>query len=191
MASTPLEGLGPVRLASPCNEDWSRMVGGSRTRFCAKCSKRVHDLSGLTADEVRRLLNVPPGAQPPCIRFYVRKDGTMLTADCPVGFAGVRRELRRKALALACLLIAGVSAAYSRLASGLPLLAGLGASREGVTTLQQWFDERVRPVLPVAVDERLMAEEHSLGVPLKNVGGHPHGGCNDRFCADFFPTDPP
>ncbi len=71
-----------AEIASPCSEDWDAMVGDDRVRHCSRCQKNVYDLSALTAEEAARIL-AERGER--CIRFFRRKDGTLLTSDCPVG----------------------------------------------------------------------------------------------------------
>lgn len=72
-----------VSIASPCTEDWGRMTGDEYVRHCSKCDKKVYDLSGLKAVEIEALLSRQ--GETPCVRFFKRKDGTMMTSDCPVG----------------------------------------------------------------------------------------------------------
>jgi hypothetical protein len=87
--------LDNLRIASPCNESWENMIGDDRTRFCARCEKHVHNLSALTRDQAEAFLErVTESA---CVRMYQRTDGTVLTADCPVGM----RKKRVKRLFLA------------------------------------------------------------------------------------------
>lgn len=67
------------------------MRGDEFTRFCDHCAKNVYNLSALTADAAISLIREKEGNL--CGRFFRRADGTMLTADCPVG---VHHRLRRK-----------------------------------------------------------------------------------------------
>jgi hypothetical protein len=59
------------------------MAGDRRVRFCPYCRQNVYNLSGMTAAEATALLREKE--RTPCVRFYRRRDGTVLTADCPVG----------------------------------------------------------------------------------------------------------
>ena len=45
-----------LEVSEPCTQSWEAMPGNLRQRYCARCSKQVHDLSTLTAHQVRRLL---------------------------------------------------------------------------------------------------------------------------------------
>lgn len=48
--------LDRARIASPCPVRWEEMVGDERTRFCARCSKTVYNLSEMTRLEAEALL---------------------------------------------------------------------------------------------------------------------------------------
>lgn len=94
--------LDNVKVASPCNASWDEMLGNDQVRFCLSCEKNVYNLSSMTRDEAEALLAERVKGEL-CIRFYQRTDGTILTADCPVGV----KKKRRKKLALA---VAGAGA---------------------------------------------------------------------------------
>lgn len=87
--------LDTLKIASPCHESWDAMVGDERTRFCAKCRKDVHNISAMTRVEAEQFLESVAGAA--CVRMYQRVDGTVLTADCPVGMK--KKRVRRLFLA--------------------------------------------------------------------------------------------
>jgi len=86
-------------IASPCDVPWSSMRGDDRVRHCTECARDVHNLSAMTQPEVDAFLQEMAGAATlPCITLYQRADGTMLTADCPVG---MRQRKKRAFLAAA------------------------------------------------------------------------------------------
>ena len=100
----PLNVLNDLKIASPCPAAWADMKGDDRTRFCGSCSKHVYNIAGLTAAEAVSLVQQSEGRL--CIRLYRRKDGSVLTADCPVGLRhAVRRRLVRLATAGAVLFL--------------------------------------------------------------------------------------
>lgn len=80
---TALEVLDDIQIASPCQARWEDMRGDDRARHCALCNKMVYDLSELTTEAAAAL--VQSREETPCVRFYRRADGRILTADCPVG----------------------------------------------------------------------------------------------------------
>lgn len=76
--------LEQLRVASPCSARWGDMSGDERARFCQHCCKHVFDLSAMTRTEAEALIREKEGKC--CGRFYRRRDGRMLTADCRVGW---------------------------------------------------------------------------------------------------------
>jgi Carboxypeptidase regulatory-like domain len=87
--------LDHIKIASPCSADWEQMEGNDRVRFCGQCKKNIFNLSAMTRKDVESLLLKSDGDI--CTRLYRRADGTVLTADCPVGLrlkvARVQRRL--------------------------------------------------------------------------------------------------
>jgi hypothetical protein len=100
-----------LRVASPCKEDWSKMVGDDRVRFCAGCKLNVYNLSSMTDAEVKELVGKREGRV--CARFYQRADGTVLTRDCPTGVRRKRQVLGVSLATVASLLALPVAAAPS------------------------------------------------------------------------------
>lgn len=90
---TPLD---QVEVASPCHESWDEMAGDDKQRFCTVCRKNVYNLSAMTTREAEEFVAERSGKA--CIRFYRRADGTLLTADCPVG---ARRIWKRRTISFA------------------------------------------------------------------------------------------
>lgn len=89
-----------LRIASPCSVSWDSMNGDERVRMCAECKQNVYDLSALTEVEASELL-ASKGEGGACVRFYRRRDGRVMTADCPVGKRRARRRLAVAALGAA------------------------------------------------------------------------------------------
>jgi hypothetical protein len=96
-----LELLSQIRIASPCHADWDEMTGDDRVRFCGLCEKNVYNLSALTSEQAVSLIREKEGRL--CTRFFQRADGTMLTADCPVGVHHRIQKKRRLATLAASL----------------------------------------------------------------------------------------
>jgi cytochrome c-type biogenesis protein CcmE len=86
--------LDTIQVASPCNVSWGSMTGDLRVRFCGGCGKSVYNLSAMSRAEAEALLREKAGL---CTRLYRKEDGTVLTADCPVG---VRTKRLRGAVAV-------------------------------------------------------------------------------------------
>ena len=85
--------LSKVRVASPCPTDWDSMIGDERVRFCVQCELNVYNLSALTKAQAENLIVRTDGRL--CVRFYRRKDGSILTQDCPVGLRALRQRMSR------------------------------------------------------------------------------------------------
>ncbi|MFO0739337.1 MAG: hypothetical protein U0270_25800 [Labilithrix sp.] len=83
-------------IAAPCDVPWAAMPGDHRTRRCGECKRDVHNLSAMTEAEMAAFLDVvsarPENQRAPCISLFQRSDGTVLTADCPVGLSRRRRR---------------------------------------------------------------------------------------------------
>jgi hypothetical protein len=103
---SPLDNLS---VAAPCQASWEAMTGDARVRFCGQCQKNVYNLSTMTTADAEALLLKTEGRL--CVRFYRRKDGTVLTENCPVGLAALRRRV--------VLAGAAVAAFFSLAAGGL------------------------------------------------------------------------
>jgi hypothetical protein len=88
--TNPLSG---VKIASPCPADWNSMLGSERVRFCGQCRLNVYNLSAMTQDDAEALITNYEGRL--CLRFYRRRDGSILTEDCPVGLSRIRQRVSR------------------------------------------------------------------------------------------------
>ena len=99
--------LEQIRIAEPCNASWDRMKGDERVRFCGECRKNVYNLSAMSRTEAELLVHEMEGRL--CVRFYQRRDGTVLTDNCPVGV--------RKAKIWLSVQLAGIAATFASLLS--------------------------------------------------------------------------
>ncbi len=153
--------LEDIRIATPCSADWDDMVGDERVRFCGKCEKNVYNLSAMTRDEGEALVRAKEGRL--CVRLYQRKDGTVITSDCPVG---VRRQRLR----------ARVWASISGAAASAALLLGL-------------FGGRARADL--AVDGKKVTAQQKTGEVKGNVEVRVMGGAVAVHEPPQPPTPPP
>lgn len=72
-----------IQIASPCSMAWSQMEGDERVRFCSACRLHVYNLSAMDVEDAARLIS--DASTEVCVRLYRRRDGTVLTQDCPVG----------------------------------------------------------------------------------------------------------
>lgn len=94
VARTRLPVLPNIKVATPCTADWNAMTGDERTRACGACNKNVYNLSSMTREEAESLILAKEGRL--CVRYFQRKDGTILLKDCSIG---IRQKRKRRALA--------------------------------------------------------------------------------------------
>lgn len=102
--TNPLENL---KIASPCSQDWEAMIGTERKRYCGECQLNVYNLSGMTRGEAENLVANAEGGL--CVRYFKRADGTVLTADCPVGWKAFKKRVSVGATAFASLIFSLIS----------------------------------------------------------------------------------
>lgn len=88
MSNPPLE---KIKLAAPCQAEWKWMYGNDRVRFCGQCSQNVYNLSAMSREHAEDLIRRTEGRL--CVRFYRRKDGTILTRNCSVGLQALKDKL--------------------------------------------------------------------------------------------------
>lgn len=92
-----------VKVASPCPADWDRMIGNERARFCGQCELNVYNLSSMSTLEAESLIARTEGRL--CVRYYRRKDGSIITQDCPVGLRKLKQRAARIKRAVASLVL--------------------------------------------------------------------------------------
>jgi hypothetical protein len=80
------------------------MAGDERSRHCSLCKLNVYNLSDMTRPEIEELIVKNEGRL--CVCFYRRPDGRVMVADCPKGFARVRKGFAVAILACASLVLA-------------------------------------------------------------------------------------
>ena len=139
--------LDHVRVAAPCTVDWDQMIGSERMRFCGQCSLNVYNLSSMTRSEAEHLIARNEGRL--CVRFYRRRDGSIITKDCPVGLRAIRRRVSYAARAIGSMV--------------LGLFAGLGV-HEAFTSIARFRPERTLGVMARTVDSRPRMGE--VGAPV-------------------------
>jgi hypothetical protein len=81
------------------------MFGNDRKRFCGECKLNVYNLSDMTRREAESFLLESEGRV--SVRYFRRDDGTVLTKDCPVGLAALKRRVS-KAITAVFSMFAGI-----------------------------------------------------------------------------------
>lgn len=149
----PTIDLNAIRVAKPCSADWAAMSGDEQVRHCQQCNLNVYDLSALSADEARGLIEKHEGRL--CVRFYRRRDGTMLTRDCPVGVRTVRRRQVGVAAGLAA--VAGFAGGLLQGLRGRALPVAVVQSPPALIPEQQPLEQA-----PLAAAPELEPEVHAI-----------------------------
>lgn len=85
------------------------MIGDERVRYCPECKLNVYNFSAMPEGDIQQLIATRKGRL--CARWFRRTDGTMLTADCPVGF---RARVRKISLVAGAALSAMMSVGTAR-----------------------------------------------------------------------------
>ncbi len=85
--------LDRVYTAAPCSMTWESMSGNDRVRTCHGCEHSVWNLSDMSTKEAESFLQKNGVSH--CTIFYRRKDGTIMTDNCPVGLRGLRNQYRQ------------------------------------------------------------------------------------------------
>jgi hypothetical protein len=130
--------LESLRIAAPCAERWDAMQGDDRARHCERCALSVYNVAGLTRAEAEALIRGANGGRV-CLRLLRRRDGTVLTADCPVGLAArARRRVVAAVAAVVGLLAAGVGYAASAGRTGSSTRVGSPGWTRGLPQPLRW-----------------------------------------------------
>jgi hypothetical protein len=95
--------LEKIKVAAPCTAEWRWMYGNDRVRFCSQCNLNVYNLSALTTEQAEDLIRSTEGRL--CVRFYRRKDGSIITQNCPQGLQIIREKFNRTRARVAAALL--------------------------------------------------------------------------------------
>lgn len=161
--------LNNISVASPCSADWNAMYGDNRKRFCGDCKLNVYNLSGMTRDEAEALVTNAEGRL--CVRFFQRTDGTVITVDCPVGWAKVKQRTRIYATAVCSMLIA--------LFTGVLFVSMFSKNRQRATVgvMMPYSSKTPQPLMGNFVQGGIAAPSpRPKTKPAANSGGHPTMG---------------
>ena len=85
--------LNDMQIAAPCDVGFENMQGDDRVRFCTSCKMNVYNIGEMSAEEAQNLIENTEGRL--CLRLYQRKDGTVITDNCPIGLRNIRNRLVR------------------------------------------------------------------------------------------------
>jgi hypothetical protein len=130
-----------VKVASPCQAEWKWMYGNARVRFCPQCNLNVYNLSSMSKEEAELLILQTEGQL--CVRFYRRKDGTILTSNCPVGLRAFRDKFTSVKARIATALLSLMVYTW--------VMVGMYPSRPGLRVLSVIGERLGRPPVQVQI----------------------------------------
>ena len=147
--------LANVQVAAPCKADWNQMMGDERVRFCSECNLNVYNLSAMNRSDAESLIVRNEGRL--CVKFYRRRDGSIITRDCPVGLRAIRRRVSYVVKAI-CSMLFG-------------LLAGLGV-HEAFSSIVSFVPGRTMGVMarPVDFQGQIVNSETDLDRRIRSIG---------------------
>lgn len=156
-----------LRIGFACKQRWEDMVGDDRVRACAGCDRPVFNLSEMTRAEAEAVLATR--GLTPCVRFYRRPDGTVMTTDCPTG---ARPAPRRLAVVASSLAAAGTALAAAPAAMADPPAVAGSADTETAAPAEAIDDPSAAgsgsgaPAdEPITIDNQYM----TMGIPVQRT----------------------
>jgi hypothetical protein len=154
-----------VRIATPCRERWEDMAGDDVVRHCARCRKDVYDLASMTTSEAEALL--ARDGETPCVRLRRRRDGRVVTSDCPPPSWSERTgaRLATAGAAAAVAIAGGVVAAHAFPAEPTCEAPTPASMSRGLPWLEEWPEHESPAVMgAVAPPPRFEVSETTLGI---------------------------
>jgi hypothetical protein len=82
-------------IAAPCDGACGQADGNARVGLCQRCGMFLYDIAGLSANAAQALTANTEG--PSNGRLFKRRDGKVMTRNCPVGLEALRARLRKSA----------------------------------------------------------------------------------------------
>ncbi len=167
--------LDDVSIASPCPVKFEQMTGDEKIRFCDLCQLNVYNVSQMTRIEAEELLN--DKSDQVCLRLYRRKDGTLITKDCPVG-KGFSDRIKFKIRSIAAVIVSFISTASAFAQSDSKLLKEIGRS-EGPTDMNLFEVSNV-------IDGRPYLKRDKAGTPINTTSRPEIDNGPDTSAKDAF-----
>lgn len=135
-----------LHIPEPCSADWDAMTGDEQKRFCDACTKHVHNLSEMTRDDAKHLLNTNPNL---CIQYHSNtKSGEVYFKDSDNSSWRMYRQMQGAKKLLAAAL-------------SIPMLAGVIGCDEQQENLSP---DAVPPVIQINPDGTLKTNTPGSGL---------------------------
>jgi hypothetical protein len=120
--------------ALPCAASWEEMEGDDWVRVCSRCHRQIYNLSGMSRWDAVHF--VRDAEERLGVQFRRRRDGMLLTDNCPVG----RRQARSRVMVGFSFVFLSTLLSLASVLGLVTLVAMLGAGVGGifcVTALDQ------------------------------------------------------
>jgi len=82
-----------ITIPAPCDADWDQMIGNDQVRFCEHCNLHVTNLSTMTRQEARRIVERSQGRL--CVRYLQSPDGQIITKQIKEKLHPIARQISR------------------------------------------------------------------------------------------------
>lgn len=161
-----------IDIATPCMASWDDMQGDERVRHCKDCNKNVFNLSAMPEVEAAQLLAANTGDL--CVRFYQRRDGTVMTSDCGDSPRAMVRQAWRRLPQAAGAAVLALSAAGAVAGAAAPG-AGNGKPAPAVEEpyMQVTMGAPPAPMEAKPVESKIPLPPEARPVPQKRVPAPP------------------
>jgi Carboxypeptidase regulatory-like domain len=149
--------LDSISVPKPCSEDWNKMSGGEKSRFCGVCEKNVYNISAMTAREADKLLF--ENTEKVCIRMEKDVRGKVKTLKSQL------HQITRQAPIAAGVLSVTLAFSAVTLAQGEPIRINPAK----VNIVQTTKDDASKPIISGTVYDEKGAVVQNVNVILRNV----------------------
>jgi len=127
------------------------MYGNERIRFCGECQLNVYNISEMSKAEAEHLIGQNEGRL--CVRYYRRKDGSIITQNCPVGLRALKRRVSRMAAAISSLILTFLTGIGGHSLAGKLYLAGERPLMPDMATTGVMVPKESLPLISIAPTE--------------------------------------
>lgn len=149
--------LDSISVPKPCAEDWNKMSGGEKSRFCGICEKNVYNISAMTTREADKLLF--ENTEKVCIRMEKDAHGKVKTLKNQL------HQITRQAPIAAGVLSATLAFSAVTFAQSEPVRINPAK----VNIIQTAKDDASKPIISGTVYDEQNAVVPNVNITLRNI----------------------
>lgn len=149
--------LESIKIPNPCAEDWNKMDGNEKFRFCGICEKNVYNISSMTTREANKLLF--DNKEKVCIRMEKDTHGKVKTLKNPL------HQITRQTPIAAGILTATLVFSSITLAQGEPVRI----NSDKINIVQTAKDDASKPSISGTISDQQEAVIPGVNINLRNV----------------------